>query len=433
VKRALTLLTIAMAFAAGFLVASHSTTVQGQAAQTNGWAAIPGEKGGWDLFGPYEPVANWPKPLSTLPGEQGWTWGAVEGIFAETPDRVYIVQRGELPDIKRPAQIALPQVGPSLAFPVGQVPFRNASQGVVSSPPGAGGPGANPDDPAQAWKGRMGIDAKWENNFVVVNAAGDIVERWTQWDKMFRRPHAVYVNPYDPEKHVWVVDDHGEDVLEFTHDGKQLVKTIGTPSKAGDDAMHFNRPTFLAWLPDGTMFVSDGYNGHRVKKFDKNGKFLLSWGEKGEGTGAKPDTRPGYFNVVHGLAVDPQTRRVYVSDRGNRRMQVFDENGKFLDQWSFAQPSSVNFLYLGEDHNVWAFDDTTSHIIKYDPQGHPLYAWGALGDYPGALFNMHGASVDQQGNVYVAEVAGGRAQKFRPRAGAKAETLIAKPIYGAWR
>jgi hypothetical protein len=71
VKRALTLLTIAVAFAAGFLVASHSTPVQGQAAQTNGWAAIPGEKGGWDLFGPYEPVANWPKPLSTLSGQQG--------------------------------------------------------------------------------------------------------------------------------------------------------------------------------------------------------------------------------------------------------------------------------------------------------------------------------------------------------------------------
>src|SRR5438067_1697270 len=92
-----------------------------------------------------------------------------------------------------------------------------------SSPPGAGGPGADPEDPAQAWKGRMGIDAKWENIFVVVNANGDIVESWTQWDKIFRRPHAVYVNPYDAEKHVWVVDDHGEDLLELTHDGKQLV------------------------------------------------------------------------------------------------------------------------------------------------------------------------------------------------------------------
>jgi hypothetical protein len=124
---------------------------------------------------------------------------------------------------------------------------------------------------------------------------------------------------------------------------------------------------------------------------------------------------------------------VYVSDRGNRRMQVFDENGKFLDQWPFAQPSSVNFLYVGEDHNVVAFDDTTSHIIKFDKDGHPLYAFGALGEYPGALFNMHGASVDQQGNLYVAEVAGGRAQKFRPRAGADPSKLVAKPIYGVWK
>jgi DNA-binding beta-propeller fold protein YncE len=423
-------MTVVVAFVSGFLVASRSTPVLGQAAAANGFAAVPGEKGGWDLTGPYTPVANWPKPLSTLPGQAGWTWGAVEGIFAESPDRVYIVQRGELPDIKRPPAVALPQIGPSLSFPVGQVPFRNASQGLVSSPPGAGGPGADPEDPAQAWKGRMGIDAKWENNLVVVNANGDIVESWRQWDKMFRRPHAVYVNPYDAEKHVWVVDDHNQALFEFTHDGKTLVKTIGTLSKSGADATHFNRPTFLAWLPDGTMFVADGYNGTRVAKFDKDGKFLLAWGEKGT---PPNDTRPGYFNVVHGLAVDPVARRVYVSDRGNRRMQVFDENGKFLDQWPFAQPSSVNFLYVGVDRNVVAFDDTTSKIVKYDRDGHPLYAWGSLGDYPGALFNMHGASVDQQGNLYVAEVAGGRAQKFRPRAGASAAALIGTPIYAAWK
>ena len=178
------------------------------------------------------------------------------------------------------------------------------------------------------------------------------------------------------------------------------------------------------------MFVADGYNGTRVAKFDKDGKFLLAWGEKGT---PPNDKRPGFFNVVHGLAVDPVARRVYVSDRGNRRMQVFDENGKFLDQWPFAQPSSVNFLYVGDDRNVVAFDDTTSKIVKYDKDGHPLYAWGALGDYPGALFNMHGASVDQQGNLYVAEVAGGRAQKFRPRAGANQAALIAAPIYAAWK
>ena len=72
-------------------------------------------------------------------------------------------------------------------------------------------------------------------------------------------------------------------VLPFsvsTHDGKQIVQTIGTVGQAGEDDKHFNRPTFLTWLPDSTMFVSDGYNGHRVVKFDKNGKFLMAWGGK---------------------------------------------------------------------------------------------------------------------------------------------------------
>jgi hypothetical protein len=120
---------------------------------------------------------------------------------------------------------------------------------MVASPPGAGGPGADPDDPAQAWKGRMGIDARWEHTVLAFNAAGDIVEQWTQWDKMLRRPHSVYINPYDAEKHVWIVDDHSHAIFKFTHDGKTLVQTIGTPNKAGADATHFNRPTFLTWLP----------------------------------------------------------------------------------------------------------------------------------------------------------------------------------------
>jgi len=264
----------------------------------------------------------------------------------------------------------------------------------------------------------------------VIDSQGNITEQWTQWDSLLKRAHAVYINPYDPEKYVWVVDDYSHAIFKFTHDGKQLAQTIGTPGQSGADDRHFNRPTFLAWLPDSTMFVADGYNGTRVAKFDKNGKFLLAWGMKGN---PPTEMRPGYFNVVHGIAVDPMTRRVYVSDRGNRRMQVFDENGKFIDQWPFASPSSVNFLYISADRGLWAFDDTTSKVVKYDLTGHLLYAWGALGDYPGGLFNMHGASVDQQGNLYVAEVANGRVQKFRPRRGADPDFLVGKPVYAAWK
>ena len=88
---------------------------------------------------------------------------------------------------------------------------------------------------------------------------------------------------------------------------------------------------------------------------------------------------------------------------------------------------------MGADRYLWAFDDTTSKIVQYDPQGHLLYAWGELGDYPGGLFNMHGASVGQEGNLYVAEVANGRAQKFHPRQGANPEFIVGKPVYSAWK
>ena len=114
-------------------------------------------------------------------------------------------------------------------------------------------------------------------------------------------------------------------------------------------------------------------------------------------------------------------------------MQVFDENGKFITQWRFETPSSVNCLYIGADRKVWAFEDTTSKVVEYDSEGHLLYAWGTLGDWPGGLFNMHGASVDQEGNLYIAEVAGGRVQKFHPRPGANPAYLVSKPVYAAWK
>jgi hypothetical protein len=430
-KRSLAVLGAAIAaFTGGLLISSTPVFVQGQPPAVS-TAAVPGQKGGIDVLGPYDVVAGWPKPLSNLPGHQGWTWGAVQGVFAESPDRVFILQRGELPDLRRPQPVPLNQVGPSLSFPTGQVPFRNASQGMNASPPGAGGPGADPDDPAQAWKGRMGIDARWEHLMVAFNAAGDIVEQFPQWDSLLKRPHAIYINPYDAEKHLWVVDDHSHAVFKMTHDGKTIVQTLGTPGKAGADASHFNRPTFLAFLPDSTMFVADGYNGNRVVKFDKDGKFVLAWGEKGAPGGN--ERRPGYFNTVHGIAADPMTRRVYVSDRSNRRMQVFDENGKFVDQWDFSRPSNTQFLMVPADRSLWAIEDVTAKLVKYDLEGHYLYSWGTLNDFPGSFLNPHGFSVDQQQNLYVAEVGNGRVQKFTPRPGANPSMLVGKPVYAAWR
>jgi hypothetical protein len=430
-KRALILGAIALAFVCGFLLASRQNSVQGQARAGTG-AAVPGEKGGEDFTGPYDVVADWPKPLSTLPGHENWTWGAVESVFAESPNRVFILQRGELPALKRPANTPLTQVGPSLSFPVGEAPLRNASQGPVASLPGGGAPNDLAEDADKNWKGKLGVDARWEDCLVVVDANGNITERWTQWDSLFKRPHAIYINPYDPQKNVWVVDDYRHAIFEFSNDGKRLLKTIGTPNEHGEDDKHFNRPTFLTWLPDSTMFVADGYNGTRVAKFDKNGKFLLTWGQKGF---APNETRPGYFNTVHGIAADPQTRHVFVIDRSNRRIQVFDENGKFLDQWSTgaAGTSNPQFLFMTADRKLWLPDDRTWKIAGYDLEGHLLYSWGSQGEWPGGMWNVHGMNVDQEGNLYIAEVGNGRAQKFRPRPGANPAYLVGKPAYPTWK
>src|SRR6202790_2728551 len=417
-------------FLIGLVVASKMRSVQARDNAEVSFAAVPGGKGGEGSAGPYEAIPDWPKPLTSLPGHENWTWGAVEGIFAENPNRIFIAQRGELPALKRPVNTPLPQFGPSLSFPTGEVPFRNASQGPVASLPGGGAPGDLPEKADENWKGKVGVDARWEHCIVVVDASGTITEQWTQWDSFFKRPHAIYISPYDPDKNVWVVDDYKQGIFKLSNDGKRMLQTIGTPDQAGADETHFNRPTFLTWLPDGTLYVADGYNGTRVVKLDKNGKFLLAWGQKGN---PPKETRPGYFNVVHGIAADPVSRHVYVVDRSNHRIQVFDENGKFLEAWPVDEHSSINFLYISADRHLWAADDRNSKIVEYDLQGHLLYSWGTLADWPGGLFNTHGMSVDQEGNLYVAEVGNGRAQKLRPRPGANPALVVGKPVYAAWK
>jgi len=187
----------------------------------------------------------------------------------------------------------------------------------------------------------------------------------------------------------------------------------------------------MAWMPDGSFYVADGYNGTRVAKFDINGEFLLDFGMAGE---RGQETRPGYMNNVHGVAVDVETRRVFVNDRENHRIQIFDENGTYLSEWKInVRPSSLHFVHIGADRALVTFDRNTHKMLKYDLDGRLLYSWGTVANFPGTLWGVHGISTDQEGNLYVAEVDAGRFQKFRPRAGADATTLIGKPIYSAWQ
>jgi peptidylamidoglycolate lyase len=396
---------------------------EASAQRRSAFQAVPGEKGGQDMFGPYEVVPDWPKDISTLPGHEGWTWGSGQGVFAESPDRVYLLYRGELPNIPRPQPfIVYNGNGPGVSYPVAQVPWRNASVGPRSALPGA--LEGNDND-----RGVHGLDHRWEHCMVVVDRDGNIIEQWTQWDEIFRRPHFVAIDPWDPEKHVWVVDDYRHAVFKFTNDGSRLVQTLGTPNEAGTDGSHFYRPTFMSFTED-TIYIADGYIGTRVAKFDKQGNFVGSIGEKG----TPPETRPGYMNNVHGVAIDHRTGRVFVNDRENNRVQVFDQNDTFVDQWSFgAEPTDIHLIYMGADRTLWAADRATSKILGYNLDGELIYSWGSFGDFPGAFFGVHAMSVDQEGNFYVAEVGGGRTQKFRPRAGARPETMVGKPLYVEWQ
>jgi DNA-binding beta-propeller fold protein YncE len=430
-KPASVIATAALVVTVILVFANREASVQGQARQPAGFAAVPTEKGGQDIFGPYDIVPDWPKPISSLPGNEKWTWGAGQSVFAESPNRIFILQRGQLPNIERPKTIPLPQLGPNIEFPIGRLPWRDATS---ASPPGALERDGKPGDDSDA--GKNGVDYLWSRCIVVVDANGNHIEDWTQWDKMLRRPHAIYISPYDPEKSVWIVDDYRHAIFKFSNDGKRLLQTIGEPNVHAADDKHFYRPTFMAWLPDGTFYVADGYANTRVVKFDKNGKYLMAWGQAGSnsGRGGKQETRPGYFNNVHGIATDPQTRQVFVNDRANHRVQVFDENGKYLREWSFGPaPSDIHLFIITSDRYLWAADRGTAKMLKYDLNGTFLYSWGTWGDFPGGMWGVHGLSVDQEGNFYTAEVDSGRAQKYRPRPGANPAFLLGKAVNPGWK
>ena len=394
------------------------------------FAAVAGEKGGQDIFGPYEVQADWPQELTSLPGHAEWTWGAGQSVFAESPNRVFLLQRGELPNLKRPPTTRLTQLGPSIECPIGRLPWRDATSAAL---PGNGGTGQLAEEGIQAWEKRgnkMGVDARWEHTIMVFDGAGKMIDSWNQWDSMLQRPHQVIISPYDPEKHVWIVDDHKHAIHKFTNDGRTKVQTIGTIGVSGADGTHFNRPAFMDFFPDGGIAVSDGYNGYRVAVFDKDGKFVREWGQKGENG---KETRPGYWNNVHGIAIDPKTEQVYVNDRGNRRVQVFDRSGKYLREWSVGAPPSDVHLIHWFDGAIWAADRGTNKMVKWDSNGNFMYAWGTWGDFPGGMWGVHDFSVDQEGNVYVAEVDNGGGQKYRPRKGANPAMMIGKPLRVAWK
>ena len=238
--------------------------------------------------------------------------------------------------------------------------------------------------------------------FVFDGRTGSPLARWGE--KLFALPHSLTV---DDQDNVWVTDVALHQVFKFSHNGKLLL-TLGERGVAGDDTSHFNRPTDIAVTPDGSFYVSDGYGNNRVLKFAADGKFLFKWGTKGKG--------PGQFDLPHGIALDA-AGRVFVVDRQNARVQVFDGKGNYL-QWKSPPFVNPQDIAIGTDGAAFVTDigdfkppDRSGvYVIRLD--GSLVGRIGRYGNYDGQFLVAHGVAVGKGGEVYVADFTGRRVQKF---------------------
>ncbi|MGC1105364.1 MAG: peptidyl-alpha-hydroxyglycine alpha-amidating lyase family protein, partial [Candidatus Acidiferrales bacterium] len=253
--------------------------------------------------------------------------------------------------------------------------------------------------------------------------------------------HTVKV---DAQDNIWVTDKGSDMVIEFDPEGR-VAMVFGRKQEAADehtgplghlkpplppvDGM-FRQVTDVAWDAEGDAYISDGYINSRVAKVDKNGNWLMSWGE--------PGTGPGQFNTPHSIAVDAQGN-VYVADRGNRRIQVFDGEGKFLRQITIdvpappdarpaignapANPAALKgtmapgapwaICITPEPHQVlYSSDAYPGRIYKLSLDGKVLGMLGESGKQLKQFGWIHEIACPSENELYVAELLNWRVQKL---------------------
>ncbi len=226
---------------------------------------------------------------------------------------------------------------------------------------------------------------------------------------MFVMPHGLTV---DHDDNVWLTDVGLHQVFKFSAAGRLLLK-LGEARTPGADAVHFNLPTDVAVMRDGSFFVSDGYENTRVVKFAADGTVLLTWGT--------PGTGPGQFNLPHGIAADASG--VFVADRSNSRVQVFDNSGRFLAEWRGPDLGRPYAVALGADGKVYIADGgdqpteppDRAGVVVVDRDGRVLTRFGRFGNYDGQFRLAHDIAVGADGAVYVVDAWGQRVQKFVPQ------------------
>jgi sugar lactone lactonase YvrE len=239
---------------------------------------------------------------------------------------------------------------------------------------------------------------------VVLDRDGNFLRSWGEG--VFTRAHGVHVAPDDT---LWLTDDGDHTVRHCTLEGKVLL-TLGVPGQptAYMSGQPFHRCTHTALSPQGELYVSDGYGNARIHKYTPDGRLLSSWGE--------PGTDPGQFNIPHNIACDAEGW-VYVADRENHRVQVFDGRGRFETQWiNMHRPSGLHRdprdgrFYVGEIGGGVAVNiempNIGPRVSIYGAKGDLL---ARLGNRPagleaGQFISPHGLAVDSRGDIYVGEV-----------------------------
>ena len=341
---------------------------------------------------PYEVVAGWHKPFAAA----GFAFGGNSGVFAESPDRILISQRGEtrLPD----------PVPPEFAGYVGSI-----------------GINALRDTGLRVWR----------NCLLVVDGDGNLIEVWDQWDHLCADsdgpgPHRIRISPYDPERRVWVINETRHQIFVLSNDGRELLTTLGEKNVGGSDETRFGRPQDVAFLPDGRVLVADGLDNHRIVILDAEGRYQSEFGGFG--------TEPGRFNGIHALGVGPGGL-IFALDRANGRVQKFrisdDASGEYhpevdhLATWSgFGLPLD---LIVAEDH-LWVSDLRPLKMVKLDFDGNRLYTWNVPNDGPTGFLEVHAFSVDAEGNLYGGDNQHGRTQKLVPKTDADPALLVGPPF-----
>jgi len=225
-------------------------------------------------------------------------------------------------------------------------------------------------------------------------------------DGMFVRSHGLR---FDPDGNIWATDVGGHTVVKVSPQG-QVLLTLGTKGQAGEwneatQSHKLNEPNDLAFGRNGDVFVVQGHTpgekgDPRVLKFDKNGKFVKSWGGKGKG--------PGQFDVAHGIAVDAKGQ-LWVTDRENQRIQIFDQDGNYIKELKYAGlPCS---LQIGRE-NIYMVNGFAGQVLKMDLEGKVVAATGKTGKGVGEFGEAHVIAVSPKGDIWVADSVNSAVQKF---------------------